>query len=106
MNEDNRDRPDLHHIFPLGEEGMHEVDGAPCSCMAQLRESDQLMSHNSFDGREVGEVCRKALDLLAVHVDTWTSEIRAAVSHAVDVLEFQYPEKEDVPVKRSWWRRD
>lgn len=50
--------------------------------------------HNSYDGREVGQVCKDALDLLGValtdHAHDWTRKEREAYEHAVRLLTWRY----------------
>lgn len=87
------------HVEPKGDLREHVTNGDPCACMA--RECDGVVVHNSFDRRETGDVCRKALDLLALamayHEHTWTAEERAAYEHAMIVLNMHWPARVPSP---------
>lgn len=106
------------HCYPLNDLRQHVIDGDPCPCMPRSNHHDvfddgsekwkdqpdsqmTVIVHNSYDGREIGEVCRRALDmlgsLLADYRHTWTTHQRAAYEHAIDLLEMHYPPKNDEP---------
>lgn len=86
-----------NHVFPNNDLRDHVTDGDPCPCMPRTLEDGELIVHNSYDRRETGEVCRKALDLLgaalADHGHTWTPEQRDAYDHALLILNMHWPEK-------------
>lgn len=79
--------------IPADEFG-HDTTSELCPCMPLVR--DDVIIHNSYDGRELGEVCSKALDLigsaLSQHSHTWTPDERFAYDHAMHVLQMHYPE--------------
>ena len=83
---------DRHHVIPLNDSRGHVEDGSPCPCLP--RERDDVVTHNSYDGREIGEVCAKALDLLGIalvhHEHTWSDEEREAYEHALTLLQMHY----------------
>lgn len=102
------DRP--IHIMPINDLRDHVTD-ILCPCMPKMLlpepvvedgvmlqpdHSHAVIRHNSYDGREIGETCRRALDLLgkalAVHSHEWSSEERDAYEHAITVLENKFPE--------------
>lgn len=91
-------------VVPLGDLREHVQDPRGlCPCMPRLREDPPVVVHNAYDGRETGEVGRKALRLLslalAVHGHQWTDEERDAFEHAWLVLDMHWPPKvaEDPP---------
>lgn len=97
------------HVYPLNDLREHVFDGLWCPCMPKLvgpdpvivdgeeciPEGAQVIRHNSYDGREVGEVCRRALDSLAValtnHNHTWPPSLRADYEQAIDLLNLHHP---------------
>jgi hypothetical protein len=88
---------DDQHVEPLGDEREHVTSGELCPCMPMVLEQEgggRVIRHNSYDGREIGEVCAKALYLLGValanHSHTWTPEERDAFEHAEAVLRMHY----------------
>lgn len=85
------------HVIPVNDIRDHVEDGIYCPCMP--REDGQVITHNSYDGREIGEVCRRALDTLgsalAEHNHQWSDELRSAYEHAIAVLDMHYPVEYD-----------
>ena len=83
-----------NHVLPINDLRGHVEEGVLCPCMPRVREDGELVIHNSYDGREIGEVCAKALDMLgcalADHGHTWSPELRDAYEHAIDVLAMHY----------------
>lgn len=87
------------HVFPIDDTREHVLDSEFCPCLpAVLRGEDgvaNIVRHNSYDGREIGEVCRKAMEVmelaLAHHHHRWTEDERDAYDHAHDVLNVRYP---------------
>lgn len=117
------DRP--IHCYPLDDIREHVIDGSPCPCMpskvspspvieedgsaSMPDDSHSVIRHNSYDGREVGEVCRRALFRMGValsdHDHTWSSDERDAFEHAIDVLEMHWPEPDGHRPRPEWWDR-
>lgn len=103
------DRP--IHVVPNNDLREHDLDHAGlCPCMPMLvppvpavvdgvlcqpDNSQAIWRHNSYDGREVGEVCRTALDALgsalADHSHEWSAEQRQAYEHAIHLLDMHWP---------------
>lgn len=85
------DRP--IHTTPVGDLRQHVLDGLFCPCMP--REVDGVIVHNSYDRREVGEVCRNALDQLGIALANsdyeWSHEMRTAYDHAIYLLDLHWP---------------
>lgn len=78
------------HVYPVRDTREHITNGDPCPCLPRTVEG--VVIHNSYDAREVGEVCRKALDMLGKdHVGAWSPELREAYEHAVAVLDMHWP---------------
>lgn len=78
------------HVYPVRDDREHITNGDPCPCLP--RTVDDVVVHNSYDAREVGEVCRKALDMLGVDREgEWSPELRDAYEHAVAVLDMHWP---------------
>jgi hypothetical protein len=97
------------HVEPVNDVRGHDCsDGALCPCMPLTkrlgmecdgaRDEIELVIHMSYDGREIGEVCRKALDSLALALTEyhhqWSSEDRFDYEHAIHLLNMHYPKKE------------
>jgi len=86
------DRP--IHVAPIKDIFDHVTNGDPCPCLPRVTD-DGVVVHNSYDGRETGEACRKAIDLLgkalAGHGHTWTDEERDAYEHAIAILDMHWP---------------
>lgn len=82
----------LTHILPAEDERVH-VEDEFCPCLPTI--IDGLVRHNSYDGREVGQVCRQALDLLgralADEGHEWIDEERDAYEHAIELLNMHWP---------------
>ena len=89
------------HAYPENDQRAHVTDdGVFCPCMPdteELEDGSVMVRHYSYDGREVGEACQRALDLLGLaltnHNHQWTDEERDAYTHASNVLQRHY----DVP---------
>lgn len=85
------------HVYPINDIRAHDTTTALCPCMPELLEDGAVVRHNSYDGREVGDVCREALDLLGralvEHKHVWNGEERAAYDHAIALLSMHWPEK-------------
>lgn len=83
------------HVTPIGDLRRHAADGIFCPCMPLERYG--VVVHNSYDGREVGEVCRHAIDVLGLalanHGHQWTVEECNAFESAMHVLEMHWPER-------------
>ena len=66
-----------------------------CPCMPRLLEDGKVVAHNSYDGREIGEVCRNAINALGValahHNHQWTDVERDHFDHATLILDMHYP---------------
>lgn len=81
------------HVYPLRDLRDHITNGGPCPCMATT--VDGVTIHNSYDGREVGEVCRRALDtmamLLTCHDHELTAAERRLYEHAINLLDMHWP---------------
>ena len=91
------------HVTPMNDLRDHvvEQDGL-CPCLPRV--VDGVVMHNSYDRREVGEVCRRALDLLGValadHDHDWGPGEREAYDHAIAVLDIHWPAKASEPPLR------
>ncbi len=104
------DRP--IHTVPVGDIRDHVMDGLFCPCMPRLVHAKPILDddgvsietdmasevivHNSYDKREVGEVCRKALDLLYEALGpthTASNELFQAWEHAMHLLDMHWPKK-------------
>ena len=97
------DISDTMHVTPEGDIREHVTEGDLCPCLPRIRleEGARLVVHNSYDGREIGEVCRAALGALggalADYGHTWTPEERDAYEHAIHVLDMHYAAPEARP---------
>ena len=92
-----------HHVYPLGEEGMHVIDGGPCPCLASSRGSDTLIFHNSLKGTNGGDVVRKPLRRYReLAGGTWTAQERDEWQEAMDVLTLHWPEEDVFRSKSSF----
>jgi len=49
------------HIFPLDEEDKHDLEGFYCDCDPRIDWDNDLVVHNSFDGREAVEQANEIL---------------------------------------------
>lgn len=82
------------HTVPVNDLRGHVEDGGLCPCMPRVQCDGEHVIHNSYDGREIGEVCARALDLLgqalAAYPHRWTVEERDAYEHAFLVLAMHY----------------
>lgn len=91
------------HTYPEGDVREHVTDDEDfCPCLPwRSPEDPDVLIHNSYDGREIGEVARKALDLLGLalvaHHHAWTVEERFEYERAFDLLERHYPAPEEAP---------
>lgn len=85
------------HTFPKNDVREHVTDSSLCPCLPRVLLDGMLVVHNSYDGRETGEVCRRAIDMLAEALTsyghTWTAAQREAYEHAVLILEMHWPER-------------
>ncbi|MCP4661029.1 MAG: hypothetical protein GY856_36975 [bacterium] len=83
------------HVVPTDDLREHITNGDPCPCLPRGPECGLLLVHNAYDGREVGEVCRDALDVLGLalsaHDHQWTHAERDAYEHAVQLLDMHWP---------------
>lgn len=81
---------DVVHTTPLNDKRGHVTDGPLCPCMPRVLDDGALIVHNSYDGREVGQVCMRALDALGLalagHEHQWSDVEREAYDHAVLIL--------------------
>ncbi len=90
------DRP--IHIYPLNDLRDHDTTDALCPCMPRVIDPEPhpddddptfpcrtIIRHNSYDGREFGNVIRVALDSLGValadHHHQWSSALRDSYDH-------------------------
>tara|TARA_R110002096_G_C14661938_1_gene728469 strand:- start:61498 stop:61785 length:288 start_codon:yes stop_codon:yes gene_type:complete len=84
------------HVTPQGDTTEHVQEGVFCPCMPMV--VDEVVRHNSYDGRETGEVCRLALDQLGMALadegHEWTDQERDSFEHAVQVLDMHWPAKD------------
>lgn len=95
-----------NHVTPSNDLREHVVapDGL-CPCLPRV--FCGVVVHNAYDGRETGEVCRRALDLLGVslaaHGHEWDETERDAYEHAIAILEMHWPAKpSEKPLKRPF----
>lgn len=99
----------MNHVVPVNDLREHVTNGDPCPCLPMVfvgfADGEPRTVHNSYDRRETGEVCRRALDLLgtalANHGHEWTMAERTAYEHAIHVLAMHWPEK---PSEPNTWR--
>lgn len=93
---ESHEQPERVHVSPIGDEREHCTDGEPCPCLPMER--DGVVRHNAYDAREVGEVCRRALDMLGVQKPPpWTNDERDAYEHAIQLLDMHWPEPHETP---------
>lgn len=102
---DGQDNSKPIHVYPLFDKREHILDDLWCPCMPKLVPPDPelidgelcqpdnsaaVIRHNSYDGREIGEVVMRALDAMAAalteHDHTWAPSLRDAYEHAVDLV--------------------
>ncbi len=80
------------HVEPSNDLREHITNGEPCPCIPRTYKG--MIVHNSYDGREVGEICVKALKLLGValagHNHIWTDDEREYFEHAMQILEMHW----------------
>lgn len=85
----------MNHVVPIDDLREHVTDGDPCPCVP--RSTRGVVVHNSYDGRETGEVCRVALKRLGLalmdHGHHWTFEERDDFEHALQILDMHWPAK-------------
>ena len=90
-------RIDAQHVVPLNDTFEHDADGGPCPCVPSYQDDAKVVVHNSFDGREVPEVVRRALDTLALalvgHDHQWGTPEREAYEHAIALMDFHHPQE-------------
>lgn len=83
----------MNHVVPVNDLREHITNGDPCPCMP--RTLPGVVCHNSYDGREVGQVVRKALDVLGLALanngHNWSEVERDAYEHALAVLMVHWP---------------
>lgn len=99
VNESGGGRP--VHVYPVNDTREHVLDDAGlCPCLPtvlHVEGDDDLILHNAYDAREVGEVCRRALDglaqALADHGHVWSDVERTDYEHAILLLEMHWPDK-------------
>lgn len=95
-----------NHVVPNNDLREHVVEaGGLCPCIPRV--VDGVVVHNSYDAREIGEVCRKALDLLgcalADHGHDWGDGERRDYEHAIQLLDMHWPAKPQEPkIRRPW----
>lgn len=89
------------HVLPVNDIRQHVMDGLFCPCMPRLDATGNIIKHNSYDRREVGEVCRLALDRLGIalaNIDhEWSADEREAYDHAIYLLDLHWPKKPTEP---------
>lgn len=100
------------HIYPLRDTREHVLDGLFCPCMPKMLMPDAatidgvecqpdhsmaVIRHNSYDGRELLQVVKAALDemgkALAEHNHTWSRDLRDHYEHAIDLIQMRENEK-------------
>jgi len=87
------------HVVHLDDLHDHVTsDGVFCPCLPRRDEANpSVVVHNSYDGREIGEVCRRALlalgSALLDHRHRWTKTELGAFEHAFELLDTHYPEQ-------------
>jgi len=78
---------DATHELEEGEE-WKGLDGSTSPCVDVIR-------HNSYDGRETGAMCLRALDALAMalteHGHKWSPTLRDAYEHAIYLVRTHLP---------------
>lgn len=83
------------HVVPNNDLYEHDLSTL-CTCLPRLRDKGRVVVHNAYDKREVGAVCRKALDALGTalsnHSHTWSSDEREAYEHAIHLMHLHWPE--------------
>jgi hypothetical protein len=83
------------HVVPVDDLFEHETTTALCTCLPRVQVDGRLVIHNSYDGREIGEVSRKLIGLLTralrQHKHAWTPEEFDALEHAKRALGVRYP---------------
>lgn len=80
------------HSYPLEDLHEHVFDGDPCPCMP--REVDGVVVHNSYDGRECGEVLLKLVRVIseiAPDNHTWSDRQKQSVEHAEAIVALHWP---------------
>lgn len=82
----------LYHVAPPNDLREHE-SSMLCPCLPIVRYG--VCVHNSYDRREVGEVCRRALHTLASALGhenhDWTECEFELLDHAVELLNMHWP---------------
>lgn len=91
--------PPPFHVYPVNDMRSHVTEGELCPCLPRVRRvdgEDAVVVHNSYDGRELGQVCRTAIDLLALaltdHNHRWSDDLRDRFEHAIQLLDMHYPD--------------
>ncbi len=84
----------MNHVSPNDDLREHVTNGDPCPCMPRI--VNGVTVHNSYDGRECGEVMLALVhmlgDALCDHAHNWTDEERDAVEHAEAIVALHWPE--------------
>lgn len=81
-------------VWPDADDREHITNGDPCPCMPC--EVDGAVVHNSYDGREIGAVLMKLVEVLAEVAGVnheWTDEQRRAVDQAEAVVALHFPDE-------------
>lgn len=86
----------VQHVHPIGDIREHVTNGDPCPCLPRTVEG--VVIHNSYDGRETGEVCRLAFAMLRATLAAAGGKLgplgREAYEHAITVLDMHWPAKD------------
>lgn len=83
-------------VHPINDLRCHILGGDPCPCMPRDYRAYGVFSrvHNSYDGREIGQVDANAIDRLALalteHGHIWTDDERRDYEHAIDLISMHY----------------
>lgn len=55
------------HVFPLNEE--HKLEGFDCDCEPKIDFDNEIVIHNSFDGREAVEQANEILKTNSINLN-------------------------------------
>lgn len=85
-----------YHIWPNNDARDHDLTQGPlCPCLPRTKDKGRVIVHNSYDGRECGEVFQDALDrlgqALTAHRHRWTPGERDAYEHARHLVSMHWP---------------
>lgn len=57
------------HVFPLNEEEQHDLNGFSCDCEPKIDWDNELVVHNSYDGRESVEQAKEILATNSINLN-------------------------------------